>query len=271
MATSEGYTDFDTQKYLLDFYGARSAEAPDMKSIFGVLSHFYRAFSYRWDTRSARLLEFSGGGVLGYCISAADKVGEIVYGVHVEKEREAVEAWLEGRQGAHDWSPYTAFVVNELEAEVQAEEMKAVSSRCEEREALMRSRIKRIVHCDILKEYPLACEMEPFDIVSANYCLECACDTPEGLKIGVKKLAGLLKVGGFLTTLIAERTTYCTVGDTRWPIAHFTMAEIVCAVEEAGLSVQLIQRQELVPVDLEISDCDTFFFIAALKEKDISL
>ena len=72
---------------------------------------FYFRFNSEWDADSAALLEFSGGPVISYLISAAPHVKTIVFSAYTEQERREVSQWKHGMKGAYDWNAYTA---NEL-------------------------------------------------------------------------------------------------------------------------------------------------------------
>ncbi len=207
------------------------------------------------------MLEFGGGPVISGLISATSYVQEIVFAAYSENERSQVELWKNKKDGAHDWSPFFRYVVNELEC-------KAGEASWQEREALMRSRIKAIIACDITQEYPLGVREELFEIISTSLCLEAACKSYDEYKTALKKLGGLVKLGGFITIYAAERETFYVVGKKKWFCLYLTLAEITEALDEAGFVVLTAERD---PAPLEqiqnpiVSDYKSFLFVAAQR------
>jgi len=139
-----------------------------------------------------------------------------------------------------------------------------------EREQLLRHTMKAIIPCDITKEYPLGVQEDPFEIISTSLCLEAACKSYTEYKAAVKKLAGLLKLGGFMIMTVVERETYYMVGRDKWYCLYLTLSQVTEALEEAGFVVLEAKRdpapQQQIQNPTEYgSDKKAFLFIAAQK------
>ena len=208
------------------------------------------------------MLEFGGGPVIDNLISAAPYVREIVFAAYAENERKEVELWKDNKQGAHNWSPFFQFVVNKLEGKGE--------SVWQEREALVRDKMKAIIACNIFQEHPLGIEHEEelFDIISTSLCLEAACKSYDEYKTAVKKLGKLVKLGGLIIITAVEGQTFYMVGEQKWFSLSLTHAQITEALELAGF--EILQKPsdkrraptEQVPTD---SDHKAKLFVVAEK------
>ena len=266
-AGSDYLSEFSCKTYAQTYYssprGSKDEEGALTLEFIPVCLHaFYQRYNSKWDKHSARILEFGGGCVISHLISAVPYTKEIIFAAYCENERREVELWRENKDGAHDWSPFFKYIVNELEG--------GEVSKCgwKEREQLLRRTMKAVIPCDITKEYPLGVQEEPFEIISTNLCLEAACKSYIEYKAAVKKLAGLLKLGGFMTMSVVERETYYTVGQDKWYNLYLTLSQVTEALEEAGFVVLEAKRDPATQQQIQNpTQCDfkAFLFIAAQK------
>lgn len=255
---------FNSKDYLDSFY-ASSKGNPNEEGMLDFLkeqiSNFYTKYSSKWDSKTARLLEFGGGPVITSLISAVPYVSQVIFSAYLENEREEIELWKHGREGAHDWSSHFKHVVNEVEHVVGDDAWR-------EREELLRKRISNIIACDILSDNPLLVEQEPFEIVSTSLCLEVCCTTYPEYKKGVKKLVGLLKPGGFLIMFVVERQTFYMVGNKKWSCLYLTLEQVKEALTEAGTAVVVAERDPAPMEQIQkpiVSDYKAALFVVAQK------
>ena len=227
------------------------------------LRSFYTNYSSKWDNKTARLLEFSGGASLIGVMCAVPYVDQIIFSAHTEQERKEIELWKFEKEGAHNWSDLFKFAVNLAvdRPENVPEDDKTTEWR--DRETLLRQRIAAIIGCDILQDYPLSTKQDPFDIISTNYCLECTSQTYSEYKVAIKKLVSLLKPGGFLTMFADECGTFYMVGEKRWHSLYLTMEQGKEALVDAGMTVLVAERMEMDRV--QNFDHKATFFVAAQK------
>ena len=261
----KSYSDhFDPKEFLKSFYV--SEKNPDVKDIFDFyrkqLHNFYTKYSCKWNTKTARLLEFGGGPVIMPLINAVPYVDQITFAAYMESERKEIELWKHEKEGAHDWSSFFKYVVNEMEHIPGDDPWR-------EREELLRKRISSVIPCDIFSDNPLiVTNQEPFEIVNTSLCLESACTTYAEYKDGVKKLVGLLKPGGFLLMFIVERETFYMIGAKKWSCLYLTLEQMKEALTEAGMVILVAERD---PAPVEIiqnpvqSNQKAFVFVAAQK------
>ena len=264
--SGKSYLDeFDSKAYLASFY-ATSAGNPDEGGSGSFHRYqvydFYAKYKSKWDNKTARLLEFGGGPVITSLISAAPYVNQITFAAYAESERREIELWKDGKEGAHDWSSHFKNIVNEVEH-------CAGDDAWHKREELLRERISSIVPCDIFHDNPLLdIKPDPFEIISTNLCLEAACSSYEEYKASLKKLVGLLKLGGFLLMLIVERETFYMVDKKKWFCLYLTLEQVKEALAKAGMEIVMIARDPAPMKHIDnpkVSDYKALVFVAAQK------
>lgn len=227
--------------------------------------NFYHRFSPEWDASNASLLELGGGPVIYPLISASPYVSEVVFTDYIEGNREQVRLWKDRVPSAHDWSPYFKHVVNTLEGATDP----AAATRREEE---LRSKMKDILHCDIRAEQPGdiiaggTTKLEPFDIVSFNFCCETVFDSHDAYKEGLKKVGALVRPKGFLTSLVSEEESYYSDGNKKIPHLFLTAQDIHEYHKQAGFTVRYSARFPIPEAARGIlNDCKGIHFIAVQK------
>ena len=222
---------------------------------------FYAKYSCKWNLKTARLLEFGGGPVITSLISAVPYIDQITFAAYAENERKEIKLWKNREEGAHDWSSHFKHVVNEVEHI-------AGDDAWREREKLLRKRITSIIPCDIFSDSPLLVKQEPFEIVTTSLCLEAACKTHPEYKEAIKKLVGLLKLGGFLLMFIVERQTFYVIGGKKWFCLYLTLEQVKEALVEAGTVILVAERDPAPMEQIQnpvVSDYKALVFVAAQK------
>ena len=262
---SASYVDDFNPKELLNLFYATAEGSPSEKGAFDFyrrhLLNFYTKYSSKWDTTTARLLEFGGGPVIAPLISAAPFVDQITFAAYLESERKEIELWKDGKEDAHDWSSHFKCTVNEIERIPGDDAWR-------EREDLLRKRMSNIIPCDIFRDNPLLVKQEPFEIVSTSLCLESACTTYAEYKEAIKKLVGLLKPGGFILVFLVERETFYVVGNKKWSCLYLTLEQVKEVLTEVGTAVFVAERDPGVMDQIQnpvIADGKGFAFLAAQK------
>ena len=262
---AKSYLDeFNPKEYLDVFYASPEGNSNEKgqfefygKQLYG----FYTKYSSKWNNKTARLLEFSGGPIVENLISAVPYVNQITFSAYLESERKEIELWKHGKEGAHDWGPNFKRTLNEVEDI-------AGDDAWREREEQLRKSISDIIPCDIFRDYPLLSKQEPYEIVITSLCLEVVCKTYAEFKHSVKKLVGLLKPGGFLLMFMEERETFYVMGKKRWDVLYLTLEQVKEALAEAGTAI-LVAERDPAPMDQIqnpiVSDYKAVIFVVAQK------
>jgi len=213
--------------------------------------------------KTTRLLEFSGSASLIGVMCAVPYVNQVIFSAHTEQKRKEIELWKFEKEGAHNWSDLFKFAVNLSIDKLENVPEDDQTTEWRDRETLLRQRITAIIGCDILQDYPLSTKQDPFDIISTSYCLENVSQTYSEYKMAVKKLASLLKPGGFLTMFVDECSTFYMVGEKKWRSLYLTMEQGKETLVEAGMTVLIAERLKMEKV--QNLDHQGTFFVAAQK------
>ena len=235
MARSEvridDYSRFDAPSYLRTRYS--KPEEKRNQFYLRCFHDFYQQYHTEWDPTAARLLEFGGGPVIVPLISAVPFVAEIVFCEYSESGRKEVQQWKDDDPNAHNWMPFFKHVVNKLEGNADPQAATV-------RECTLRSRIQRIVSCDIHADgnvlgYEDA--QEPFDIISVNACLEVAVKSRSEYKESLTKLKALLKAGGLLIGVQFLGSTWWEVKGELYNSFPLTEEIIITLIQQTGFTI----------------------------------
>ena len=269
----EDYHDkFDPQEYISENF-----RTDNPMRIFPLkhLHHFYNTVSLdrtlQPSAAGLTILDFGCGPIPIYQISASMFASEIVMAEYTEKNSLFLQQWLSRDAAAHDWSPFFDLVVREWEGKTERD--------AREREDLVRSTIKAVVHCDITRDPPIADMYKgPYDVVFSSLCLEVASKTEEEYTAGVAKLASLVKPGGKLVLYGAcsrseysgEHSAFYSVGSEVFVALYISQDKISSALTAAGLHdihIASLSREESgIPPPVHDSDgLLGYFFLTASK------
>ncbi|MFH1181646.1 MAG: guanitoxin biosynthesis pre-guanitoxin forming N-methyltransferase GntF [Candidatus Woesearchaeota archaeon] len=210
MAATKDFSKFNPLDYLQEYY---ADDENDPENDF-LLSFFHDVYGQM--PRQKKLLEVGGGPVIYPLISASSKVDEIIFSEFTDENRAAVKNWVQKHPTAFDWSRYFKYVA----------EMECTSpERIEER---LRSRLKKIIKCDISKSNPIApLSHKDFDILSINFCPESITDDEKDYMLWVRNIVSLLKPEGILVMTMIRNARYYNSGDTKF---------IACPIDENGVA-----------------------------------
>ena len=210
-----------------------------------------------------------GGGPTAYQhIAMSLAANKIIHSEFLERNREEVDRWLRNEHGAYDWSGYFTIIRLMLlkDAEYQAVLMShlaasdpAIRAHAQLVDALLRNPDleaykTKVRHCvsgnvifgDIF-EQNLGNPMELCglaDVVTSNFAVESATGDMAQWEKGMRNIAALVKVGGFLAVAAIRNAGWYLVGDKKVPavqidesaIANFCAAERFTIVETRVLT-----------------------------------
>lgn len=253
--------DFDTAYYLerrfSDPYDSERGVQPFyLKSIHDFYSHYHT----QWDTASSKMLEYGGGPVIYSLISPCRYVGEIMFVDNRQSSIDAIIGWKTNGPGAHNWRPYIEYVTKELE-DFTSEEIVL------QRENELQNKLKYFSTGDLREEHIVDMQHDQFDIVSSMFCLEVAAKTREEYQSFLKKLATLVKTGGFLVSLISlEESFWLTKKNIHSFHLFLTREDTEEDFRAAGLSIVHTALHK-IPEEAQniLNDCKALYFIAAQK------
>ena len=234
----DGYHDsFDPHVYMMEKFPGQVLEwHPE---VFGSFHDLFRSFPAT-ATGCLKVLDYGTGPTLAFQISAAKYASEIVLAEYTEKNRAALQLWLNGDAKAYDWTPYFKYVVQSLEGKSEQE----ATSRQEQ----LRKVVKAVVPCDISRDVAIERGYEgPYDVIISSLCLQTACATKDEYTAAMPKLLQLLKPGGKIALLGVESrrpnapTSYC-VGSARFHDLFTSEEFTIASLQQAGFCDTVSKR-----------------------------
>jgi hypothetical protein len=217
----------------------------------------YQQFIKFWskiEKTDIKFLEYGGGATISRLITTCSHVQDIIFAEYLETNREAFEAWIDKDPKAYDWQPILEFIVQDLEGKGQGEVAK--------REDELRQKIRAIVPCDIKADNILEipsnlCEKygTPYDVVATSNCLEAVLASEQEYKDVVKKLAKLVKPGGYLVMHGVLHETCYFIGSNKFSTLTLNKGLVIEGMKNAGLK----------EIDIELASSDAAFNMSELS------
>lgn len=191
--------------------------------------------------KNLTFLDYGCGPTLQPVISAAPHIcngGSIVLADYTAANRTYLQKWIENDHDtieAFDWNPFCDYVVRYLE---RNKDVNAVQDRVQ----LVRQLIKAIVPCDITQDSSVIKSgyEGPYDVVHCRLTLCVTAKSPDEYKTQLKRLGQLVKPGGRLMFLEAERKMdskykYPHAGHS-WEYIGVSREFVAEAMQEAGFT-----------------------------------
>jgi|GEM_PF-1707804 len=178
-------------RYLQTYY---TQVDPDERIIAEFLVREYRKLS---DMDKPAMIEVGCGPTIHHVLPATPYISRIDMMDFLPGNVEQVRLWKEGSAQAHDWRHFVKMI---LEMEGERPSMRDI----EERETLLRSRIGRLGHCDVLQDQPLGKKIT-YPVVGFFYVAEEAAIDKEEWKNVMRRVLNIVEPGGrfFLAALRA--------------------------------------------------------------------
>jgi SAM-dependent methyltransferase len=219
---TESYDHFDPRAYLAEYYLGLS---PENDFVLRFYHETYAALE-----GGLRLLEVGGGPTVYQLISASGKAREIVFADYLETNLDEVRDWLQRVPTAFDWTPYLERVAALESANGEPSGAAALAAR-------VRSRITRLVRCDLTCDRPLAPEtVAGFDVVSSAFCLEGVTQDRRMFAVFLQRVASLLREGGKLVATVVRDSEAYKVGPSYFPACPLDEGSLTRALARAGFA-----------------------------------
>lgn len=211
---------FEPRSYLNEYYGDIG---PENLALMGFFTRAFRVIPV-----GGTMLEFGGGPTVYSLITAASQVDEIHFCDYLESNLEEVRKYLRGSPRSFDWRPFveTALML-EFGRKCSVQELL-------QREAEIRRRVTRVMHCDASLASPLPGMRNVYDIVVSNFCAESATDDLPQWRKFVRNIASLLRPGGKLIMSALKGARYYTVGRRKFPAVDINEHDLAQVLLEVG-------------------------------------
>lgn len=210
----------------------------------------------------SRLLEIGSGPTLHHVIPAAEYFSEIHMADYLPENLHEIQLWKARSPLAHDWNTHTAFTLVH-------EGKEPTPAAIKEREDLLRAKLKKFLHIDLLQETIVK---TPYPAVSSFFCTEEIGITKSEWKKIVKRVTDYVAPGGYLFMSALRGSDYYAVvtpdGKTRHlPCANVTEDDFNELLPRLGFPQQNLFVQGEIQNGQEAEGIFGVVIIAAKKEK----
>jgi hypothetical protein len=147
---------------------------------------------------------------------------------------EQVRLWKEAHPDAHDWDQFVHLML-------KLEGKRATPKQMQEREELLRGRISRLGHCDVLKEHPLGKQMS-YPVVGFFYVAEEAAIDKEEWRNVMRRVLKIVEPGGRFFLAALRATHFYSVWRPNGifeslPTAYVLESDLAEVLEECGFDM----------------------------------
>lgn len=225
---SDTFVPFDPRAYLREYYSHVGNENQALlRFLDEAYAHIFTEIS------AARMLEFGGGPTIYQLISAAKYAVSIDFSEYLDANLNELQLWLQDVHGQFSWDNFIRYV---LEREGIHPHPDAVAQRRQ----LIRSKIKRLLYCDVKKSDPLGAEFQsPYDIVSINFVLESITSETAEWNVFVEHVAPLMRPHGYLLMCAIIGASSYRVGQLRFPAVPISPEIIETKLKQQHFSIVL--------------------------------
>ncbi|XP_056397993.1 nicotinamide N-methyltransferase-like [Hyla sarda] len=247
--------EFCSKDYLQTSYGAEDG------ILFGewtdfVLQNLHETFT-RGGVRGDTLLDVGTGASIYHLLSACEVFDKIIVSDLVDQNREEFQKWLKKDPDAFDW---THLIKRACELEGNRED-------CERKAEKLRSKVKDVLKCDIVKRNPFdPVVVPPADCLLCCLCIEAASkDTKTYCNI-LNNFKDLIKPGGHLLLMNTMESTFYHAGKKRFGVMTSNKEFLEKAFKEAGYLVEkAVYAPRIDKSMMHISDFNGCYFFHARK------
>jgi hypothetical protein len=213
-----------TRHYMETFYRDKPATNDERAVLKFLVKHLAH------QGRTAAVLEVGCGPTVHHILPLVPYASELHMADYLPENLEEVRRWVENAPDAYQWHQYTALVL-------EFERGEAPASAIEEREAQARAKVRRLLPCDLTTPHILI-QPVTYDIVTAFYCTE-----EVGVDIAawegvMTNLCRTVAPGGMLYLSCLRNTDHYLVGDTRYPCARITEADLRRVLPALGFDMR---------------------------------
>ena len=214
--------DWSPEAYLSDYY---TEVQPDEQITMRFL---VEAAALVGDNSS--LLEFGCGPTVHHLLPFASRAGEIHVVDYLERNLDAVRRWVDGRDGAWDWTPFTTFTLSHELGRLP------VDHEVREREASLRERVHSFDRADARRSQPLAAGSRRAAVVLCCFCPDSITADLDEWRRCTGHVASLVAPGGwFVLTALGGADSY-RVGRRRFPSPRVSVDDVADVLRTAGFA-----------------------------------
>ncbi|XP_018430130.1 PREDICTED: nicotinamide N-methyltransferase-like isoform X2 [Nanorana parkeri] len=246
---------FDPKAYLTSFYSAGSERDNIVKFRLQKLHETFGPGGISGDV----LIDIGSGPSIYQFLSACESFPHIIATDFTDQNRQELEKWLHNDPEAFDWSKIVK----------TACEIEGKRDKWEEKQDKLRSRLRKVLKCDVTESNPLGpVEVPPADCLTTSFCLETACKDLEAYRRAIHNITKLLRPGGHLVVLGSLGNTYYTVQGKNFSCLPLDEDDVKGAVTQAGYTIQSAEVFQISDRMAQLQTADSVANIVLVAKKE---
>uniref|UniRef100_A0A8C5WM91 Nicotinamide N-methyltransferase n=1 Tax=Leptobrachium leishanense TaxID=445787 RepID=A0A8C5WM91_9ANUR len=169
-----------------------------------------------------------------------------------------MEKWLNGEEDAYDWAHAVKVLAD----------LGGCSDNWKEMENDLRSRVKRILKCDLTNENPTdPVILEKADCIISLYVMGAVCKNIDDYSLKLKRLSTMLKKGGCLLIVGSLNATHYTVNGEKFNLLNFGEEDIRKILKDRGYCIKLMEKTGKKALATSVI-YEHAFVVCAIKETE---
>ncbi|XP_063813286.1 nicotinamide N-methyltransferase-like [Pseudophryne corroboree] len=244
---------------LLDAYFSPKADAHlFQESTTNIMQVLHKAFTSGYVTGKT-LIDISPGPIIFQLLAICEFLEEITVLEFHDFCIKELEKWMNKEAEAFDWTHALTFMTG----------LKGSSDGWDEREDMMRRKLKRIVKCDFSKDNPTDPLVLPkVDCVMSLWVLDIISKDHDTYCTNLKKISSLIKLGGYLLLCGDINASYVTIGEHKYHFLTYDDKFLRKALSDEGYSIEHYEELERKTTS-DLVDHDKVVFVIARKVKEV--
>ncbi|MDO8452017.1 MAG: guanitoxin biosynthesis pre-guanitoxin forming N-methyltransferase GntF [bacterium] len=221
----------------LDQYFPEHKVSPDEVAIMRFIVGFFKKQKKVFNTA----IDFGAGPTIHRIVPLVPYLKEISIAEFLPESRQEVQKWLKGGKGARNWDTYIKKVL-QVEGSVRSEK------HITQRRALLRKKVKHVLHGDIFQTFPLG-KPKKYQIVTSFYCAD-AVTASKKVWLGLmKNLSTLVAPEGWLLLTTCVETAYSILEGKKMHNVFLTEKDVHKALVYLGYTKDSI-KIKVIPADM---------------------
>lgn len=224
----ESYKAWVPQEYLAQYYTTQDI-AEDERAIIAFIIRFLKERNLHF----SKMLEIGCGPTIHHAIPFVPHVDGLYMADYLPSNLSEIQKVLDGAMNAHDWANYVSGTLK----------LEGLSAPAAERIALFRSKVEKLLPCDVFQPEPIGTDMGTFPLVSTFYTLECISTNEHIWRQALSNVASLVSAEGWIILSAIYNAERYKVGEKTFPVTKVTDESIRAALIASGFIPESIETE----------------------------
>ncbi|XP_053310934.1 indolethylamine N-methyltransferase-like [Spea bombifrons] len=248
--------ELDAKDLLHKFFSPKSDKLLLEESTAIPMKYLYKEFS-SGRIKGDSLIEFGYGPCIHHLLAICEFVKEITLLEFNDVTISELEKWLNNHEESFDWSHASKLMID----------LEGKSGGWQEKEELLRGKIKQILKCDITKDNITDPVVLPkADVIISMWGLDILSTTKDEYVKNLRKIASLLKPGGRMILVSDINVTFYMAGGHKYGILTYDEEFLKTTLKNEEFVIETYEAYDR-KADYDVIDHEKVIYITALKQK----